>query len=170
MATNEKAGPPSNRFQPLDIDVPDKIYVCTLRKRNAPSIEFNVHLKQGDKIVATRALLDSGATGNIINRTFARKHGLQETRLAQPIHIVSVNNTTDSVTTYIEAEALISTPHGSHQENNRFYVGNIGDHDIILGTDWLVEHNPTIDWTSYKVDLNRCPTSCTTKGTTKFQE
>jgi len=74
------------------------------------------------------------------------------------------------VTTYIEAEALISTPHGSHQENNRFYVGNIGDHDIILGTDWLVEHNPTIDWTSYKVDLNRCPTSCTTKGTTKFQE
>jgi len=39
-------------------------------------------------------------------------------------------------------------------------ITNIGQHDILLGTDWFRAHNPQIDWTKNKICLDRCPTSC----------
>ena len=48
----------------------------------------------------------------------------------------------------------ISGPNGaSHTERNRFDITNIGNDDIILGTDWLRKHNPAIDWTHDLVTL-----------------
>ncbi|KDQ65194.1 hypothetical protein JAAARDRAFT_95269, partial [Jaapia argillacea MUCL 33604] len=31
---------------------------------------------------------------------------------------------------------------------------------IILGSDWLLEHNPEMDWQSYILEFTRCPESC----------
>jgi len=47
-----------------------------------------------------------------------------------------------------------------HKETIEMAVTNIGQHDILLGTDWFRAHNPQIDWAKNKLRLDRCPTSC----------
>ncbi|VDC06456.1 unnamed protein product, partial [Peniophora sp. CBMAI 1063] len=48
-----------------------------------------------------------------------------------------------------------------HEELIEFFVADIGDHDLILGTDWLHTHNPEVDWSKSRVDMTRCPPDCT---------
>src|SRR5579863_2626114 len=38
----------------------------------------------------------------------------------------------------------------------------MGKHDILLGTDWLKAHNPSINWQTSNIRLDRCPNTCTT--------
>jgi hypothetical protein len=40
------------------------------------------------------------------------------------------------------------------------YAANIGQQDIILGTGWLIKHNPEIDWENYELKFSRCPSTC----------
>jgi len=47
-----------------------------------------------------------------------------------------------------------------HTELTNLFVTNTGDHDVLLGTDWLSKHNPNIDWATNTITLNRCPTTC----------
>jgi hypothetical protein len=47
-----------------------------------------------------------------------------------------------------------------HQENIKVAITNTGNHDLLLGTDWLKAYNPSIDWTRNKLLLNRCSTLC----------
>jgi len=47
-----------------------------------------------------------------------------------------------------------------HKETTEMAVTNIGQHDILLGTDWFRAHNPQIDWAKNQLHLDRCPTSC----------
>jgi len=56
-----------------------------------------------------------------------------------------------------------------HTELANLFVTNTGDHDVLLGMDWLSKHNPNIDWATNTITLNRCPTTCfkeTNKPTT----
>ena len=41
-----------------------------------------------------------------------------------------------------------------------FIVTDIGKEDVIIGLDWLREHNPDIDWECGSLRLSRCPASC----------
>ena len=50
-----------------------------------------------------------------------------------------------------------------HKETIEAAVTNTGNHDLLLGTDWLQAHNPNIDWTKNKLLLNRCPDTCFTE-------
>jgi hypothetical protein len=47
-----------------------------------------------------------------------------------------------------------------HQEDIEVAITNIGNHDLLLGTDWLKAHNPSIDWTRNKLVLNQCSNLC----------
>ena len=49
-------------------------------------------------------------------------------------------------------------------ESARFYVAKIGKEDVILGTDWLLEHNSEVDWHAYGLHFTQCPPSCQIKG------
>ena len=50
-----------------------------------------------------------------------------------------------------------------HKETIEAAVTNTGNHDLLLGTDWLQAHNPNIDWTKNKLLLNCCPDTCFTE-------
>src|SRR4051812_36912142 len=39
-------------------------------------------------------------------------------------------------------------------------VLDIGHTDMLLGHDWLVHHNPTVNWTTGHVNFNWCPPDC----------
>ena len=47
-----------------------------------------------------------------------------------------------------------------HRENIEVAITNIGNHDLLLGTDWLQAHNPSIDWVRCKICMDRCLAIC----------
>ena len=42
-------------------------------------------------------------------------------------------------------------------------MAETGKEDVILGTNWLLEHNPEVDWHAYGLHFTRCPPSCQIK-------
>jgi len=48
----------------------------------------------------------------------------------------------------------------NHRERIMFLVTDTGNHDILLGTDWLKAHNPNIDWAKNVIHMDRCPPLC----------
>ncbi|KAF5356401.1 hypothetical protein D9758_009550 [Tetrapyrgos nigripes] len=137
--------------------------------RQIPSITLKTELigKVTGRKIDADALIDSGAEGIIINGQFAQKHQLTLLPIKNPFPVRNVDgseNTMGWVREYTIQNLRIYSRDGEayHEETAEFYVMDIGDHDIILGTDWLEEHNPDIDWSDSRVDMTRCPETCFT--------
>lgn len=47
-----------------------------------------------------------------------------------------------------------------HQEVMTFFLASIGSNAMILGLDWLKEHDPTINWRTGNVSFDNCPETC----------
>jgi len=47
-----------------------------------------------------------------------------------------------------------------HWENIEVAITNTGRHKILLGTDWLKAHNPSIDWSTNRLCFDQCPPQC----------
>ena len=47
-----------------------------------------------------------------------------------------------------------------HWETIKVAITNIGQNKILLGTDWLRAHNPSIDWGAKTIKFDCCPPHC----------
>jgi hypothetical protein len=138
--------------------------VGMIHRLNAPSIEIKGIVKKGMKRTAADILIDSGATGLIINQQFVLKNALWFDCVDKPFKMQGFNDSTYVCKYKTDLTLEISDEEGrTHQEKSRFYVGDLGNTDIVLGTDWLIEHNPEIDWKKYTVKMTRCPERCCTQ-------
>ncbi|KAF5363148.1 hypothetical protein D9758_008361 [Tetrapyrgos nigripes] len=123
------------------------------RNRQVPSITLKTELigKVTGRKIDANALIDSSAEGIIINSQFAQENQLTLLPIKNPFPVRNVDgseNTMGWVRQYTTQNLRIYSQDNKayHEEKAKFYVTDIGDHDIILGTDWLEEHNPEIDW------------------------
>jgi len=48
----------------------------------------------------------------------------------------------------------------THSERMLLAVSRLGKQNLILGYDWLKDHNPKIDWEKGEVEMTRCPLRC----------
>ena len=48
----------------------------------------------------------------------------------------------------------------THSERMLLAVSGLGKQSLILGYDWLKDHNPKIDWEKGEVKITRCPLRC----------
>ena len=102
------------------------------------------------------ALLDSGATGCFVNKSWALDRRLRLSKLVKPIPVLNVDGTRNQegdITHYV----LLTVGVGKHAEKLWCAVTCLGKVPLILGHDWLKKHNPNIDWTTGEVKLSRCP-------------
>jgi hypothetical protein len=53
----------------------------------------------------------------------------------------------------------------NHREWIMFLVTDTGNHNILLGMDWLRAHNPNINWTQNTIHMDRCPSLCRPRQT-----
>jgi len=108
--------------------------------------------------------LDSGAEGLIIHEDYAKRNKLTLRTLAKPIPAQNVDgskNTNGVIRhTTIQHLKLEDALGRTHEEHAKFYITNIGDYDLILGTDWLRFHNPEVNWAKDEFSLTRCPATC----------
>src|SRR6202041_2252875 len=119
------------------------------------------------KEISVKALLDSGCTGCTINREFVRKNKLQTIPIINPITVLNADGTENEsgkITERVEVRFRIEK---RHVEKIQFTVTTISGHDIFLGYDWLVQHNPDINWEKAVISMTRCPPSCGTSQRTE---
>ncbi|KAF5366180.1 hypothetical protein D9758_005657 [Tetrapyrgos nigripes] len=141
--------------------------LAVTHNQQVPSITLKTELigKITGRKIDAEALIDSGVEGIIINSRFAQENCLTLLPIKNPFPVCNVDgseNTMGWVHHYTIQKLRIYSQNkrSYHEEIAEFYVMDIRDHDVILGTDWLEEHNPEVDWSFYKVDMVRCPETC----------
>ena len=108
--------------------------------------------------IEVEALLDSGATGCFVDKSWALDRCLRLSKLMKPVPVLNVDGTRNQegdITHYV----LLTVGVGKHAEKLWCAVTCLGKVPLILGHDWLKKHNPDIDWTTGDVKLSRCPLS-----------
>src|ERR1700742_346739 len=133
------------------------------RKRHEMLVPISLTTLNSGKTRSVQALLDNGCTATCIDRDYAKAEGFQQKELA--VHIIAKNadgteNSRGKITHYVELMMGI----GPHQEKQRFLVTGLGKARVFIGYDWLLKHNPEIDWRSQEIKFSRCPAECNMKG------
>src|SRR5437016_13308348 len=103
------------------------------------------------------ALIDSGATMNLISEKWDKSHGLPITIKHYPCKLWVADGTLISQEAREVRKEVkrASMRIGRHHEMITLDVINT-DHDIILGKPWLMRHNPKIDRRTNQVDMTNC--------------
>ncbi|SJL16280.1 uncharacterized protein ARMOST_19800 [Armillaria ostoyae] len=149
----------SERFRALEwLDELRKPKRYLIRAQNSPqSLLIPVELETlGRPInIQAKALLDSGCTGSSIHHDVIKKYGIPVQKTASPIPVYNADgsrNKAGEITTYAELRLKI----GGHSERIDLAVTDLGSKEIFLGHDWLVRHNPSINWATGSVTFTRC--------------
>ena len=104
-------------------------------------------------------MVDSGATTKFLHRLFIERNSVTTRKLARPIPLYNIDGTENHDGTITEV-AVLDMAVGDHREKVVFVVTDIGEEDVIIGLDWLREHNPEVDWERGSLHLSRCPEMC----------
>uniref|UniRef100_A0A8C5PHN1 ribonuclease H n=1 Tax=Leptobrachium leishanense TaxID=445787 RepID=A0A8C5PHN1_9ANUR len=95
----------------------------------------------------TEAFLDSGASGNFMDRVFASKNLMPLVLKERPLMVEAIDGkplscphiTHDTIEVCMKTGVL-------HRETIRFQIIDSPSCPVVLGFPWLTEHNPVIDW------------------------
>ena len=112
-------------------------------------------------------MLDSGATGCFVDKSWALDRCLRLSKLMKPVLVLNVDGTRNQegdIMHYV----LLTVSVGKHAEKLWCAVTCLGKVPLILGHDWLKKHNPNIDWTTGDIKLSRCPPKCKLLMDTRF--
>jgi hypothetical protein len=103
--------------------------------------------------------VDNGCQLTSIHPCIVTQYNLPKIKLASPI---PMSNTDGSPNRQLMAThvAKITLQLGEHQEQMEALVLDIGRNNMLLGQDWLMVHNPSIDWMNRQVVFDRCPARC----------
>jgi hypothetical protein len=124
-------------------------------------LELDVSMQTLDtgEVVASLALLDCRATGLFINGNFVKTKNLTMRKLSQPMNVYNVDGTPNEAGKVSEVWETVLR-YRDHSEHAIFAVICLGKQNIILGLDWLCEHNPEVDWQTNEVKMSCCLNHC----------
>ena len=96
----------------------------------------------------TNAMINSGATGNFMSESFARKHKIPTQEKRNPYQLTVVDRTplsNDQGQVTKETKNLRLCVDSTTIRSEEFNLVQI-PHEVILGLPWLESQNPRIDW------------------------
>jgi len=111
------------------------------------------------KLHSVEAVLDCGATGSLINRDFVRSKGMNTWTLSHNIPVFNVDGSPNKAGQISEVMDIVLC-YKTHSERMLLAVSGLGKQSLILGYDWLKEHNSRIDWEKGEVEMTCCPLRC----------
>jgi len=111
------------------------------------------------KLHSVKALLDSRATGSFIDRDFVRSKGMNTRTLSRNIPVFNVDGSPNEAG-QISKVVDVVLQYKTHSERMLLAVSGLGKQSLILGYDWLKDHNPKIDWEKGEVKMTCCPLQC----------
>jgi len=140
------------------VDALPKLLSISALDARGTSLLLPVEIRTTDmsELHPVKALLDCGATGSFINRDFVHSKGMNTQTLSQNISVFNVDgspNKAGQITEVIDVVLRYKT----HSKRMLLAVSRLGKQSLILGYDWLKDHNPKIDWEKGKVEMTCCP-------------
>jgi len=106
-----------------------------------------------------KALLDSRATGSFIDRDFVCSKGINTRTLSRNIPVFNVDGSSNEAGQISEVIDVLLR-YKTHSERMLLAVSGLGKQSLILGYNWLKDHNPKVDWEKGEVEMTRCPLQC----------
>ena len=135
------------------ICIPSVLVARVLNKTISVPI-FLCEFQKNNKTVDLEALLDSGAGGLFIDKTFTKRNNFTLHELPEPLNAYNVDGTLNkkgTITSYVEADLKI----GEWIKQTHLYVTGLGKQKVILGFPWLQDENPTVDWKSSEIQWKK---------------
>jgi len=108
---------------------------------------------------SVKALLDSGATGSFIDRDFVHSKGINTRTLLHNILVFNVNGSPNEAGQISEVVDVL-LHYKTHSERMLLAISRLGKQSLILGYNWLKDHNPKVDWEKGEVKMTCCPLQC----------
>src|SRR5271168_657124 len=110
---------------------------------NSTSLKLKVELETTDtgEVKSVNALVDCGATGEFMDRHYAKSCGFRLLKLSKPIPVYNIDGTPNEAGFVTEVVDLILR-YKNHSERTLFAVSSLGKQKLILGHSWLRKHNP----------------------------
>jgi hypothetical protein len=81
--------------------------------------------------------------------------------LTKPILVYNVNGTANNAGAITDIANIILC-YENHLEHTQVAITCLGKQSLILGYNWLCNHNPEINWQAKDVKMSRCPLQCST--------
>jgi len=108
---------------------------------------------------SVKALLDSGAMGSFINRDFVCLKGMNTQTLSRNIPVFNVDGSPNKAGQISEVVDVVLC-YKTHSKRMLLAISGLGKQSLILGYNWLKDHNPKVDWEKGEVEMTRCPLQC----------
>ena len=100
--------------------------------------------------------MDSGATENFMNLTYARWLKLPIHPLEQPRKIFNVNGT-ENKSRELKYYTDLEVQTGTMRSSLCFFLTDLGENKAILGYSWFAAMQPKIDWKRGWIDSSQLP-------------
>ena len=108
------------------------------------------------KLHSIKALLDSRVTGSFIDRDFVRSKEINTRTLSRNIPVFNVDGSPNEAGQISEVVDVL-LHYKTYSERMLLAVSGLGKQSLILGYNWLKDHNPKVDWEKEEVEMTRCP-------------
>jgi len=105
---------------------------------------------------SVKALLDSGATGNFIDKDFVHTKGISTQNISWPIPMFNMNGSPNKAG-QISKVVDVVLRYKTHSERTLLAISNLGKQSMILSYTWLKDHNLEVNWQTGEVQMNQCP-------------
>jgi len=100
---------------------------------------------QDGRKLKMKALIDSGCTNTTIARKTVEEKRIPTKSLPKPFDVYNSDRSRNGEK-MIKEFVLLEINSNEHIEQIDAVVSEIKETDLFLGHNWLVEHNPEVDW------------------------
>ena len=129
----------------------------TSKGKKELNVQANVKTKNGKKL-KVKALVDSGCTHTGIDEQMVKDKRIQTKPINFSFKVFNADGLKNGeVTKVVPLEIKIN----GHKETLKAAVTDLDGTDMFLGHDWLVKHNPEVNWRNGTIKFTRCPGNCT---------
>jgi len=95
-----------------------------------------------------QVLVDSGCTHTGINKQLVKEEKIKTEPMERSFKVFNVDGTKNGEITQF---ALLEVKINEHKEQIDAAVIDLNSTDIFLGYEWLVKHNPEVNWSTGKI-------------------
>ena len=122
-------------------------------------MQANVKTKNSKKL-KVKALVDSGCTHTGINEQLVKEKRIKMKLMNFSFEVFNADGRKNREVTKV---VLLEIKINRYKKTLKAAVTDLNRMDMFLGHDWLVKHNPEVNWKNSTIRFTRFPEQCTIK-------